>query len=625
MYKKTFFVFVLVFLSYLSDSQNKTFDLSRQDSAKINTYLQQAEEFKAKNYLKQESDCYNNIAVIWWEHNYFGKAADYYNQSLEINKKLGNANGIAMINSNLALIYADKGDYLKALEFFDKTLSIRKARNEKVGTIAAHINISVVLNNLKRYDESVNHLNEALDIAREMNDYTQMRSCYGMLSETYEKAGNYTQSMYYFQLYKKFNELVEGKKVEKAVNYAKEQELKRALVEKENQIKELEIAKKNYELLTNKKKLKKTEKEKLSLLDTISEKELKLRYIENEKKLEEAKNKQIQLRNKLLVRNIILFVSIFSLILFILVFFYRQKQKSNKILQKKNAEISQKNEEIQVQKNNIEDLLIKTTEAHESIKKSIDYAAIIQQAMINKTPKLKEYFPDSFILYQPKDVVGGDFYWYSKLDNKIIVAAVDCTGHGVPGAFLTVLGNNILNQIVTAEKNTDPGLILEKMNIIVKETLNQKQSNNKDGMDAAVCTIDKENNKLYFAGANNPLVLITDDEINIIKGEKYGIGGFSDMLFERFKEFKKSSLMYQTHEFDYVSNSLIYLFSDGYQDQISEKTDKKLSSNKFYQLLKINSHLPAEKQKNELKKFYFEWKGDQEQVDDVLVIGIKLT
>lgn len=623
--KKISFLLIFFLLSVnIIVAQTSKFDLSRQDSAKITSYLQQAQEYKSKSYLKQESDCYNNIATIWWEHNYFGKAAEYYNKSLGINKKLGNANGIAMINSNLALIYADKGDYSDALNFFDKTLSIRKARNEKIGTIAAHINMSVVLNNLKRYDESVSHLNEALDIAREMSDYTQMRSCYGMLSETYEKAGDYKKSMYYFGLYRDFNELVEGKKINKAYKYAKEQKLQKELIEKEKKIQELKLIKKNYDLIKTGKKLKKTQSRNLSLLDTITEKELKLEYIKNQKKLEEIKNQKIILESKLVIRNIILISSIILLLLFLFIFFYIQKQKSNKKLQIKNIEITQKNEEIQVQKNNIEELLIKTTEAHESIKKSIDYAGIIQTAMINKSPKLSDFFPESFILYKAKDIVGGDFYWYSKINNKIIVAAIDCTGHGVPGAFLTVLGNNILNQLVTVQKITDPGLILEKMNIIVKETLNQEKSNNKDGMDMAICTIDYENQKLYFAGANNPLLLINNDEMNIVKGEKYGIGGFSNMLYEKFKLINKKTSMYQTHNINYAKDTAIYLFSDGFQDQINTETNKRISSRKFYQLLKENSHLPMKKQKEILYDFLNKIKGDNEQVDDILIIGIKL-
>ncbi len=622
---KVFFLILLIYAFVIRlNAQNQKFPISRQDSANISIFEQQANKYRANMYYKEESDCYNKIADIWWEHNYFSAAADYYNKSLDINKKLANANGIAMINSNLALIYADKGDYNKSLEYFDKTLSIRKARKEKVGIIAAHINMSVVLNNLKRYNESVQHLERALDLAREMNDPVQMRSCYGMLSETYEKAGNSKKSMYYFELYRDFNELVENKKVKKAIDYAKEQKLQKELAEKENKIKELEILKKNYELYTKGRKLKESESQKLSLLDTISEKDLKLKYIENEKKLETVRNQQTVLKNKLLIRNIILITSVFLLILFIVVFFYIQKQKSNKLLKAKNTEISQKNKRIQTQKNNIEELLIKTTEAHESIKKSIDYAAFIQSAMINKTPKLKDYLPDSFILYKPKDAVGGDFYWYAKVGNKIIIAAVDCTGHGVPGAFLTVLGNNLLNQIVTISKITNPSEILSKMHYYITETLNQKNGNNKDGMDIAICTVDTKESKLSFAGANNPLVLIKDNKMQIIKGNKYGLGGFADMLYNRRIEITgKDNKRYDTHQFDIKKGTAIYLFSDGYQDQIGGNKTKKLRSSAFYKLLHSEYKLSPEQQKEKLNSFFNDWKGENEQVDDIVVIGIK--
>ncbi len=616
---KAIFIFVF-FANVLNlNAQNQKFPLSRIDSANIDIFEQKAAEYKIKVYSREESDSYNKIATIWWEHNYYPLAAEYYNKSLEINKRLGNANGIAMINSNLALIYADNGDYEKALEYFDKTLSIRKSRKEKIGVIAARINMSVVLNNLKRYDESIQHLGKALDVAREVNDYTQMRSCYGMLSETYEKSGNFEKSMYYFDLYKTFNELIEGEKVTKANNYAKEQELKRKLVEKENKIKELELIKKNYEVITTKKHLEKTEKEKISLLDTITIKELEIKYLENERKLNEATAQ----KRKLYLRNTIYVSLIILLLLFIFVFFYFQKLKSNRNLQLKNKVISQKNEEIQIQKNNIEKLLAETTQAHESIKKSIDYAAYIQKALINKTPKLSEYFPDSFIIYKPKDIVGGDFYWYSKVGKKIIVAAIDCTGHGIPGAFLTVLGNNTLNSIVNIGGVVKPGDILKQLHFEVSKSLNQENSNNNDGMDISLCTIDMDENKFWFAGANNPLVMFQNNEINIVKGEKYGIAGTSNFIFDRMKESGKSEEMYKTHEFNLTPDTCIYLFSDGYRDQISGEERKKLKTKNFINLLKENYQKPVSDQKEYLLDYFDKWKGNEEQVDDIVVIGIK--
>jgi len=624
MQKKILLIIVSVFFSLSVIAQTQKYQLSRQDSAKLDNLQIKAEEYKTNHFLKQESDCYNEIAMIWWEHNYFSKAVEFYNKSLHINNNLANENAIAMINSNLALIYADQGEYEKSLDYFRKTLNIRTIKNEKVGIIAARINMSVVLNNLKRYDESIEHLSKALDIAREMNDPVQMRSCYGMLSETYEKAGNNTKSYYYFELYREFNELVEGKKVKRAYKTADEERLKKELAEKENEIKELELIKKNYELIKKEKEIENIENEKLSLLDTLTHRELKIKFIENEAKLEKVESEQKLLKSKLLLKNIILISSIILLTLIVLLVFYIQKRKSNRILKRKNAEITQKNEEIEVQKQNIEELYKETSEAHESIKKSIDYAGIIQTTMINKSPKLSSYFPESFIYNNPKDVVGGDFYWYSKVNDKIIVAAVDCTGHGVPGAFLTVLGNNILNQIVNISKVTKPGEILFEMNKSVIQALNQESGNNKDGMDIALCTIDINNNKIAFAGANNPLVMISGNEMNIVKGDKYGIGGHSQMVYKRRKEFSEQKYMYQTHEFDFKSGTLIYLFSDGYQDQIGGENIKKLRSKNFYNILFENHTKTAIKQKEKLSEFYNNWKADNEQIDDVVVVGIKI-
>jgi serine phosphatase RsbU (regulator of sigma subunit) len=529
-----------------------------------------------------------------------------------------------MINSNLALVNTDMGNYEKALIYFEETLKLRIIKNEKGGIIAARINTSVVLNNLKRYDESIKHLLEALDIAREMNDYLQMRSCYGMLSETYEKKGDREKSTYYFDLYRQFHELIEGEKLDEAYKLAKEERLKKELAEKESQIKELEIIRKDYELIQSKEELKKTESEKMSLLDTLSKRELKLKYIENERKLEKAETERKLLESKLLLRNIVLFSAILLFVLFIVIFFYFQKRRSNRVLLAKNTEISQKNEEIEVQRNNIEELLIKTTEAHESIKSSIDYASFIQAAMINKKPYLSEFTKDSFIFYQPKDIVGGDFYWYTHIDNKLLIAAADCTGHGVPGAFLTVLGYNFLNQIVNISKETDPGKILEELHKNVRDALNQQTGDNKDGMDIALCMIDKDKGKLQFAGANNPLVYLVNDQLTVISGEKYGIGGHTDRIFKRQKDKKNKKEMFETHSLELAKSMQLYMFSDGYVDQNGGVDNTEMKSQDFIDLLFKNASKSFKDQKDQLTGFYNDWKAENEQVDDVLVLGVKI-
>ncbi len=613
-----------LFISQLLVAQQREYHFSRQDSSMAHKLLTQAQQFKNSQKINQESGCYNKLANLYWEHNKYKEAELYFEKSLEINKKLANENGIAMINSNLALINSDIGNFAKALKYFDETLKLRIIKNEKGGIIAARINMSLVLNNLSQYDESIKHLQEALDIAREMNDYEQMRSCYGMLSETYEKQGDRQKSVYYFDLYKQFNELIEGEKLDEAIKLANEERLKKELAVKESQIKELEIIKKDYELIQSKEELKKTESEKMSLLDTLSKKELKLKYIENERKLEKAETDRKLLESKLILRNIILFSAILLFALFIVIFFYFQKRKSNRVLLAKNTEISQKNEEIEVQRNNIEELLIKTTQAHESIKSSIDYASFIQAAIINKKPYLSEFTDDSFIFHQPKDIVGGDFYWYTHIDNKLLIAAADCTGHGVPGAFLTILGYNFLNQIVNISKETNPGKILEELHKNVRDALNQQTGDNKDGMDIALCMIDKEKGKLQFAGANNPLVYVANNKLSVINGEKYGIGGHTDRIFKRQKDKKNKKEMFETQSLELSESMRLYMFSDGYFDQNGGDEDTEMKIQDFYDLLFKNASKSFKKQEEQLISFFNDWKAGNEQVDDVLVMGVKI-
>ena len=193
-------IFSLFFTLHLSLSfgQTQEYALSRQDSALIHKYLNKAAGHENNQNLKEASRFLNDAAMIYWEHNHYDQSIKYFKKSLAFNKKLANENGIAMINSNLALINTDKKNYTEALRYFKNTLAVRKSNNEPIGIISAHINISVVLNNLEKHDEAVGHLLEALNEAREINDPDQMRACYGMLSETYQKAGNVEKSLYYY-------------------------------------------------------------------------------------------------------------------------------------------------------------------------------------------------------------------------------------------------------------------------------------------------------------------------------------------------------------------------------------------------------------------------------------------
>jgi serine phosphatase RsbU (regulator of sigma subunit) len=269
-----------------------------------------------------------------------------------------------------------------------------------------------------------------------------------------------------------------------------------------------------------------------------------------------------------------------------------------------------------VEKNKLLEKTSKTLhEAFINIKSSINYAKRIQDAMLPNKGLLERFFQDSFIFFKPKDVVSGDFYWYTMAGNKIIVAAVDCTGHGVPGAFMSMLGMELLHHVVNVQRFDSPDEILNQLHNNIRRVLKQEKGENRDGMDIALLVIDKKNKVMEFAGAHNPLIWIQDNEMHHIKADRQAIGGFQR---EPNKNFTKQIIHYK-------EGAVFYLFSDGYQDLCHGKTGKRFMSSKFRTLLHEIHQKPMHKQEkilNNVKKYWI--KKDSQQLDDILVIGIKV-
>jgi sigma-B regulation protein RsbU (phosphoserine phosphatase) len=254
------------------------------------------------------------------------------------------------------------------------------------------------------------------------------------------------------------------------------------------------------------------------------------------------------------------------------------------------------------------------------IKSSINYAKRIQTAMLLPVEEIQKYFPDTFIFLRPKDVVSGDFYYFTALDNdQYIVAAVDCTGHGVPGAFMSLIGNTLLDEIVHILNYTQPNEILKELDQRVRRLLKQQESTQKDGMDLTVCHIDKQREELQCAGAMNPLLIVKDNEVEYIKGDRHAIGGFLDI--HNAKQFDNHQITIK----DYQS-VIVYMFSDGFQDQFGGKPLKKFMQKNFKELLVKNSVLPFVEQRQVLNSTLENWiaAGNETQIDDVLVMGIKI-
>jgi len=338
----TFFILHFISLS----GQTQQLSLSRQDSAIIIEYLDKANQHESFNNIKEASRFINNAAMIYWEHNYYDESIRLFEKSLNFNKKLNNENGIAMINSNLALINTDKQNFEEALKYFEKTLAIRKSNNEVVGIISAHINISVVLNRLKKTDEAIKHLHEALNYAREMNDAGQMKSCYGMLSETYEKAGNVEKSLYYYNYYRSFHELVINEKIKKSEAKLENEQLRAVIAETEKEKKELELLLVDKKLKETKENLAVSESENKDLVKNLSRAELEYRFLKNKAGLDNIiAEEKIKKTQRIITYSLIVLAFIVAIL--VLLFIYSRKIKNkNKTLSYKNIAIQQQREEL---------------------------------------------------------------------------------------------------------------------------------------------------------------------------------------------------------------------------------------------------------------------------------------
>ena len=295
------------------------------------------------------------------------------------------------------------------------------------------------------------------------------------------------------------------------------------------------------------------------------------------------------------------------------------KQKLEKTVDERTHELREEKEKVEsINKEVIEQ---KTIIEHHNIEimDSIKYAKNIQEALLPSLSEIGSLFTESFVLYMPKDIVSGDFYWFAKQGDTRFIAAVDCTGHGVPGAFMSIVGNTLLNEIVNEKKITAPGDILLELHKGVKIALNQnaKEFERRDGMDITLCAFNSNSNEIQYAGANRPLWIYRKDknyELEIIKATKSPIGGLE----------LEESRVYQNHIVNVNEGDCLYLFSDGYADQFGGPKGKKFMLTNLQKILLENVQKPMNVQKENLTNAFMDWKIDAEQIDDVLVIGIKI-
>ncbi len=281
------------------------------------------------------------------------------------------------------------------------------------------------------------------------------------------------------------------------------------------------------------------------------------------------------------------------------------------------AKVIERTEEVVRQKEEIELQSRKLEVLYKHVTDSIRYAKRLQEAILPPMGIVHNLLPESFILYKPKDIVSGDFYWLNDKSGKVVIAAVDCTGHGVPGAFMSIVGNNMLNQIMREKPLTDAASILDELNIQAAKNINQNPEEGavRDGMDLSLCVIDPKNKTIDYAGANNPIYIFRNKQFTEIKADKMPIGYLDDLKQRKFTN----------HRIEVEPGDTVYIFSDGYADQFGGPKGKKFMVNQFRNLLGSIHHLPLNEQQEMLDRTIENWRGGLEQVDDILVIGFRLS
>jgi serine phosphatase RsbU (regulator of sigma subunit) len=358
---------------------------------------------------------------------------------------------------------------------------------------------------------------------------------------------------------------------------------------------------------------------------------------QREIELQSAKlaRQEVEIRQQHYKQNVLLvgFVSVLAVVLLFVIAYYRIR-KAKKLIQKQkgqieesNEELNQSNEELNVTIETVNQQKLQIEKTNKEITGSIHYAKYIQNAILPKSETFNKFLKDHFVLYKPKDIVSGDFYWTTELEGRTIIATADCTGHGVPGAFMSMLGVSFLNDIINKEYITHPAVILRRLRKEVIHALQQKgeMGEQRDGMDMGICSIDFKAMELQYSGANCPLYIIRNKNRqgidNAIKTE------FNDAILYEIKGDRMPISIYEKMDkFNLVEISLqkgdlIYMFSDGFSDQFGGVDGKRFKYKPFKQLLLENCEKPMIDQKSELDKAFYNWKQDCDQIDDVMVLG----
>lgn len=593
-----------------------------QDTAALTSWQEVANGKPVPGDTLKNVALLNKIAHQYWSQQNYLEAVFYFEQALSASRSLNDTGREATVNQSLGDLYIEQKKYDQSIAHLEKALRGYRQLKDTTRQAPTILSLTAALNYANRHAEALQHLESSLPVMKQGKDIQLMRLYYGQMAQTYQYLGEAERSMEYFMYYMSVDNEVQERLSRKIQQQA-------VLAEEQVSVKKQELAQTILEL----------EKEQ----ELSSEQRSAINQLSAESALKELalNEKEARLKNEVWVRRLLTGGVLLSLGMLSLVVMYSRQTK------KKNVLLAQKNESIKKQKSEIEDqqeeLLQQSStleQAHRALGKnnrkmlhSINYAQRIQGAMLPEESDLKHLVSDSFVFFRPRDIVSGDFYWFTEIrqrtlenqlafvdtnnqkdcSSKVLVAAMDCTGHGVPGALMSMIGFNFLNDI--EQKGIfPPNEILNTLHLSVRRFLKQDETANKDGMDAALCLIDPQERVLEFAGANRPLVYIQEGEMHVLNGDRSAVGGADTDRNHRFTK----------HTVPLDKETWVYLFSDGYQDQFGGAQGRKFMSKKLRELLLEIHQLPFAQQKEHLDQTLRQWMGNTAQIDDILVMGFKV-
>ncbi len=596
----------------------------------LGSHLRSARMFKALGDKIGVARSYDRIGLTLKDNHDHEKAIEYYQKSLAIARNMGDSSRMASPQSNLAAIYRLQGKYNLALECYQNAIAIYRNLQDTTSMAIALSGIGDIHLDQADYLKALDFYEQALKLIQSQDNSFRRAGAYLNLAKTQKALGNLNDA-----------EQLALRSLELAKSYSLRDEVQTAslllseiYVQKQayNQAYEYHVLYENTKDSTYKER----ESRRLTELQEIFDSEKKrnrLELLKKEQIIQKGKTRQQQ-NYKNFAWLMVGLISVFTLVL------YRSnriRKQANMVLQEQNRRINAQNLEIARQKDDIENknvelikknhLIERKNDSYQSILKqlkennlrlteSIRYAEKIQRAFLPYNHQFKESFQDYFVIFKPKDVVSGDFYWMTQVNGKIFVAVVDCTGHGVPGALMSMIGNTLLNEIINQEKIFNTNEILEQLHMGVRWSLKQNDSKNVDGMDLSLCRVealDAENFEVQFSGAKSAIYYHTQGELHQLRGDRKRIGGWQ-------KE-RKRTFTQQT--FQLVKGDTLYFATDGFTDAPNAQR-KKFGYKKLQNLLVEHQDLNMKEQGAVLLKALYEHRSRSEQRDDITMLGLRI-